>query len=430
MATSLYFHLFSTPDMERVFSAENSLLSMIAVEAALAEAQSDLGMIPAGVATAIRKVSALPIDKIALEAVDASNLAVPFVKHLTLAVSADAAKYVHYGATSQDILDNALFLQVREARDIIVKDLSALMNMTADLALAHKTTVMPARTLLQQAMPTTFGLKCAGLLDALMRHHARLNAMSFTLQNGGAAGTMAGYGAKALELNEVFAGKIGFSSALTPFHGHRDRVLDIATIFASLTITLGKWAGDIALMMQTEVGEVNEGAEAGRGGSSAMPHKRNPALSSSIIAGASQIAGLLGTITQAGLGEHERAAGAWQSEWLALPQLVKLTGMATARSLNLMQGLEVNVDKMRKNLDITLGLVYSEKIKTALLPSLGREAAHLAVEKASKEAITSGKHLRDILQNETLNHLFAPLPATGAAVDMVDNVIAKFYSLH
>jgi 3-carboxy-cis,cis-muconate cycloisomerase len=229
------------------------------------------------------------------------------------------------------------------------------------------------------------------------------------------------------------ASRLELESAL-PFHAHRDRILEVAHVLSSLALTCGKMASDIILMMQTEVGEVFEGAGVGRGGSSAMPHKRNPALSTLVVASCSQLTGLMANLYANSMGEHERAAGAWQSEWLTFPLIIKLVGSVTHRMVNLCEGLEVKPEKMKANLDITLGLVYSEKLKSALVPLIGRNEAHEAIELASKEAISKGKHLKNSLSNDILklldktqlDNIFNAENAIGDAANMVDRVLGVY----
>lgn len=443
MPTPLLYPLFSTPELEKLFSSEQTFAHMLHFEANLAEVQSDIGLINPNVAGFIRQIRPLDLEtgKIAREAAEASNLAVPFVKNLIEKVeklSPDAARYVHFGATSQDVLDTALIMQMKTAIGFIETDLAKLKAVVASLANKHKLTVMPARTLLQQAMPTTFGLKMVSFLDALMRHDTRLVQMKarfFALQLGGAAGTLAGYGTKANELTARLAMKLNLAPAL-PFHAHRDRILEAAHMLSSLALSCGKMASDIILMMQTEVGEVFEGAGEGRGGSSAMPHKRNPALSTLVVAGCGQLNGLMANLYANSFSQHERAAGAWQAEWLTFPLIVKITGAVTSRMVILLDGLEVNAEKMRTNLEITHGLVYSEKLKSALVPLLGRTEAHKIIEIASKEAISKGKHLKNTLPNEVLksldkavlDNLFDPINSIGDAVVMVERVLSEYHN--
>ncbi len=447
MPSPLLAPLFDSPAMEAVWSDDATVLAMLTFEAALATAEGEAGVIPASAVVPINAgCMMLDVDMSALaEAAGiAGNAAIPLVKMATAKVAEsdpEAAKWVHFGATSQDVMDTGLVLQLREAFKIIDADLDRGMAAAAALAKAHRDTPMAGRTWLQQALPITFGLKMAGTLDALMRHAERLDQARpriLALQFGGAAGTLASLGDKGPEVARLLAARLGLSLPDTPWHGQRDRILEAAGLMAGLVATAAKVARDVALMMQTEVGEVLEPAAPGRGGSSTMPHKRNPALSATILGAAGLAPQLLATIAAGGAGEHERFAGGWQAEWLALPELVRLTGGVLTRLAELLEGLVIKPERMRANLAATGGLIMAEAVQMALAPALGRLAAHDRIETACRRALGEGRALLDVLaadveitthaSRERLAELLDPAGYLGGAGAFVDRVLERYSS--
>ncbi len=445
MPSPLLAPLFGSPAMEAVWSDEAAVVAMLTFEEALAAAEAEAGIVPAAAAGVIAEVCArhdIDLRALANAAGLAGNTAIPLVKALTAKVGeadAEAAKWVHYGATSQDVMDTGLVLQLREAFRVIEADLGRAMAAAAALARAHRDTPMAGRTWLQQALPITFGLKMAGTLDALMRHRERLDqALPRILapQFGGAAGTLASLGGKGPEVARLLAARLSLTLPDTPWHGQRDRILEAASLMAGLVATAAKTARDVALMMQTEVGEALEPAAPGRGGSSTMPHKRNPALSATILGAAGLAPQLLATIAAGGAGEHERAAGGWQSEWLALPELARLTGGVLSRLAELLEGLEVRPERMRANLGATGGLLMAEAVQMALAPALGRLVAHDRIEAACRRAVGEGRDLLDVLtgdgeitahaSRERLAELLDPAGYLGSAGVFVDRVLARW----
>lgn len=445
MPSPLLSPLFGSPAMEAAWSERAGIAAMLAFEAALAAAEAEAGVIPATAAGPIaRACEAAAVDaaRLAEEAGLAGNTAIPLVRMLTAEVAEsdlEAAKWVHYGATSQDAMDTGLVLQLREAFKLIGADLSRAMAAAATLAKAHRDTPMAGRTWLQQALPVTFGLKAAGTLDALMRHAGRLaeaRPRLLVLQFGGAAGTLASLGDKGPAVARLLAARLGLALPDMPWHGQRDRVLEAASLMAGLVATAAKAARDVALMMQTEVGEVLEPSAPGRGGSSTMPHKRNPALSAAILGAAGLAPQLLAAVAAGGAGEHERAAGGWQAEWLALPELARLTGGAVSRLAELLEGLEVRPERMRANLQATGGLLMAEAVQMALAPALGRLAAHERIEAACRTAVAEGRALLDVLAEDAeiarhaprdrLAALLDPAGYLGAAGVFVDRVLQRY----
>jgi len=444
MPSQLLAPLFGSPAMEAVWSDEAAVVAMVAFETALAAAEAEAGIVPKAAAAAIAAAdpAALDVTALAKAAGVAGNTAIPLVKMLTALVATanpDAAKWVHYGATSQDAMDTGLVLQLREAFQVTEADLARAMAAAATLAKAHRDTPMAGRTWLQQALPITFGLKMAGTLDALMRHRDRLaeaRPRILALQFGGAAGTLASLGDTGPEVARLLSGRLNLTLPDTPWHGQRDRILEAASLMAGLVATSAKVARDVALMMQTEIGEVLEPAAPGRGGSSTMPHKRNPTLSATILGAAGLAPQLLAAIAAGGAGEHERFAGGWQSEWLALPELARLTGGVVAKLAELLEGLEVKPERMAANLAATRGLLMAEAVQMALAPDLGRLVAHDRIEAACRTAVAEGRDLIDVLAEDPqiaahagrdrLAALLDPAHYLGAAGTFVDRVLARY----
>jgi 3-carboxy-cis,cis-muconate cycloisomerase len=397
-----------SPAVLEIFSDAGTVARMLEVEAALARAEARCGVIPAAAAAVISDVcqdaqGVIELDVLADAAVSAGNLAIPFVRQLTARVASrdeGAARFVHWGATSQDIIDTALVLQLSDALGALDTDLERLGDACAMLAQRHRITPMVGRTWLQHALPTTFGLKAAGWLDALRRDLGRLDATRAqirVLQFGGAAGTLASLGASAPEVAATLADELQLELPLLPWHAHRDRMVEVGTTLGLLTGTLGKMARDISLMMQTEVSEVSEPSGPGRGGSSTMPHKRNPVGCAAVLAAAIRVPPLVATLLAGMVQEHERALGGWQAEWDTLPQLVTLAAGALRQMTEVVAGLQVDVQRMRDNLDMTRGLILGEAAMLELGGQMGRLEAHHLVELASRRALSARTTLRDAL---------------------------------
>jgi 3-carboxy-cis,cis-muconate cycloisomerase len=381
------------------------------------------------------------IDANALAAATAEsvNPAIPLVKQLTTLVAKDdpeAAQFVHWAATSQDANDTGLVLQIRQALDILEADLDVLCRGLAQLAQTHRSTPMAGRTLMQHALPTTFGVKVAGWLDAVNRHRDRLaetRARVLVLQFGGAVGTLAALHEKGLQVAEALASELQLGVPTMPWHTQRDRVAEVATVLGLCTGTLGKMARDISLHMQTEVAEVFEPAGPGRGGSSTMPHKRNPVSAAVVLSAATRVPGLVSTMLSAMVQEDERGLGDWHAEWETLPEIFRLTAGALHQLATIVPHLEVDAARMRHNLDATRGLIFAEAVTTAMAGHIGEAAAHRLLEEAIRQTRESGKHLREVLAHNhavterltsaELDRLFAPENYLGVAEELVDRVI-------
>ena len=436
--------LFRSEDIEKLFSDRACLQGMLDFEAALARAEASAGVIPSPAATAITtKCKAELFDVAALSqgAKMAGNVAIPLVKALTALVSQDdqeAAHYVHWGATSQDVIDTGTVLQLRQALRLIETDVERLIAALANLATKHRSTLVAGRTWMQQALPTTFGCKVAGWLDAMVRHRQRLlQAMQrvSVLQFGGAVGTLAALGPRGQEVAKHLADELQLDLPELPWHSHGDRFAEVATTLSLCMGTLGKIARDISLHMQTELDEVREPSGEGRGGSSTMPHKRNPVVCVTILSAAIRVPGLVSTMLTALVQEEERGLGGWHAEWETLPEIVGLTASALNRMAQIVPNLEIDIARMTRNLEITQGLIYAEAVSMALSEKMGRAEAHHLMEALSKQALSDKRHLREVsaedpkvkayLSITELDALFDPWKYLGGAEAFVDRVVAK-----
>ncbi len=436
--------LLSSPAMRAICDDSACLQHMLDFEAALARAAAAAGVIPKAAARPIGdacRAERFDLAALAEAAKRAGNLAIPLVKALTANVAqanAEAARYVHWGATSQDVIDTATMLGLRAAIDALLADLDRAIAGFARLAVAHRNTAMVARTWLQHALPMPFGLKLAEYAAALNRSRARLKtlrASSLVLQFGGAAGTLAALGDNGVAVAEQLARELKLPLPDAPWHTHRDRIAEAASALAILSGTCGKIARDVSLMMQTDVAEAFEPSGAERGGSSTMPHKRNPVAAAAALAAATMAPNLAATIFAAQVQDHERSAGAWHAEWPTLPTLQLVTSGALAAIVDIAEGLEVDAARMRKNLGATHGLIMAEAVTMALAEKIGKNDAHRLIEEASRKAVASKRHLRDVLADDKrvtahldaarLEKLFDPLVYQGTSQALIDRLLAS-----
>ena len=440
-ANDLFGGLFVPEGLRAAVSGDAWVKGMLDFEAALARAGASAGLVPADAAEAIgaaaSQVERFDPAELGLEGRNAGNPAVPLVRALTAAVEGEAAGHVHRGATSQDVIDTAATLVARRGAGLIDEELAAVAARLAALADEHRGSVMAGRTLLQQALPTTFGLKAAGWLVAVLDARGRLAAVPFAVQLGGADGTLASLGDAGPRVLAALAAELGLDEPTVPWHTDRGRVGQLGSVLALAAGTLEKVAQDIVLLAQTEVGEVAEASGGGRGGSSTLPHKRNPVGSVLAIACARRARGeasiLLGAMAQ----EHERAAGAWQAEWEAVSGALAYTGGAAASLSEALDGLEVYTERMRENLDSTGGLIMAEAVATALTEGgMGRAEAHDLVRAVSVRAAEGGRTLGDelrddaqvssLLSSEQIDQALDPAAYLGAAGAFVDRALARF----
>jgi len=442
--TGLLDPLFRAEGMREIFSDGGRLQGMLDFEAALAHAEARIGVIPKKAALAIGAAcqsNLFNVRTLGRAAVPAGNPAIPMVKALTALVAKKdkvAAGYVHWGATSQDAMDTGLVLQLRRTFDLIDRDVARLAQVLARAAKKHRKTPLAGRTWLQQAVPVTFGLKAAAALSALDRHRERLRELRprvLVIQFGGAAGTLASFGVRGLDVANALAAHLKLGNPDIPWHAHRDRIAEVATALGLLTGTLGKIAKDLSLLMQTEVGEALEPLAPGKGGSSSMPHKRNPVDAAIALAAATKVPALVSVMLSAMAQEHERGLGNWHAEWETLPEICMLCAGALDHLTQAIEGLEVDPKRMRRNLDITQGLIVAEAVSAALAPNLGREAAHALVEEASRRAVGQQIPLRDVLAKDAtvgkllsladLDRLLDPANYLGMSEQFVDRVLAS-----
>lgn len=440
--------LFSAEPVQRILSDHARVQRMLDFEAALAEAEAQIGVIPRSAVAPIKakcQAALLDLSAIAQAAASAGNLAIPMVKQLTTLVGADdekAAAYVHWGATSQDAIDTGLILQLRDALDFIEKDLTQFCEILARLAKKHRDTPVVARTWMQHAVPTLFGLQVAGWLDAMDRHRMRLQELKkrvLVLQFGGAAGTLASLGDQGLEVAKALSQELNLNLPDVPWHSHRDRMAEVATTLALCAGSLGKIARDVSLQMQTEIFEVFEPGSEGRGGSSTMPHKRNPVSAAVALAAAIRVPSLAQTMLAAMVQEHERGLGGWHAEWDALPELVQLTAGSLHHMVEGVQGLEARPDRMQQNLEQTQGLIFAEAAMMALAKHTGRDAAYQVIGSASRRAVAERSHLRAVLNGDSavtkhlsaaeIDAVFVSRSYTGAAQQFIDRVLATHQQL-
>jgi 3-carboxy-cis,cis-muconate cycloisomerase len=435
--------LFRAESMRRVLSDRGRLQGILDFEAALARAQAGAGIVSDEAAMAIAvhsRADLFDLAALSQATATAGNPAIPIINELTRLVAAVdpvAANYVHWGATSQDAMDTGLVLQLRHGLDLIEVDARQLCAALAKVAVEHRETPIAGRTWLQHAAPTTFGLKVAGWLCAVVRHLERVRAMrrrALALQFGGAVGTLAALGDDAEKPASLLAEEVGLRPAELPWHTHRDRLAEVATTLGLLVGTLGKMARDIALMTQSEVAEVAEPSVPGRGGSSSMPQKRNPVGCATVLAAATRVPALVSVLLSAMTQEHERGLGGWQAEWETLPEVLHLTFGALSQMRQIILGLQVDRERMRSNLDATHGLIYAESVSTALARAIGRAAAHEKVERACRDALAQSRPLLEVVSGDAeiaghlsaaeLRSLFDPQPHVRAAARLVDRALA------
>jgi 3-carboxy-cis,cis-muconate cycloisomerase len=439
--SSVFGGLFTTPAMRAVFADEARLQRMLDVEAALARAEAKVGLIPSEAAkeiTAKADVARFDLAAIGRGTELVGYPIVPLVKALAAACEGDAGRWVHWGATTQDIIDTALVLQLREAFELIRQDLAGTEAALTDLARRHRDTPMAGRTHAQHALPITFGFKCALWLAPLQRHSARLARLRreiAVVQFGGAVGTLASLGADGIRVMEALAAELGLATPRIAWHVGRDGLAEAAACLGLLTGSLGKIATDVALLMQAEVGEVAEPWQEGRGGSSTMPQKRNPIACEFILACAKNVRELVPVMLDAMVQDHERATGPWHAEWIALPQAFALAAGALHHARAMLEGLVVDPERMRRNLDTTRGMISAEAVMMALAPQVGREEAHHLVAAACERALANDRHLLEELQADAaitahlppqrLALLLDPRNYTGLAGAFVDRVLAQ-----
>jgi 3-carboxy-cis,cis-muconate cycloisomerase len=429
----VFARIFVPAELREATSDRAWLQAMLDAERALAGAEARAGVIPPEAAVSIAaacRAEQFDVEAIGEEGRAAGNPVEPLIRALTDAVGGDAAHYVHWGTTSQDILDTAAMLVARRAIDLILSEVDGVAAACAGLADEHRSTVMAGRTLLQQAVPTTFGLKAAGWLVAVLearRTLATVRSDRLAVQLGGAAGTLAALGDRGLEVLHVFAEELDLEEPVAPWHTNRVRVAELGAALAMTAGALAKIGLDVALLATTEVGEV---AEADGGVSSTMPQKQNPVGSALAIACARQVQAFAGVLTAALPQEHERAVGAWHSEWPALTGALAFAGGAAAAAARTLDGLTVDAERMQKNLDSSGGSVMAESASYLLAERHGRGAGYELVARAGARAKAGGRPLRDELAGDLssaeLDSVFDPETYLGSSDAFVDRALAAY----
>jgi len=428
----------------QLFGTAMRVQRMLDVEVALARAEAGAGIIPESAAVAIAAVADVrrfDLDELESGLRAAGNMAIPLVKALTASVAATderASHFVHWGATSQDIIDTGLVLQLRQAVPIVVRELRRAAAAAARHAQQHARTTMAGRTWLQQATPITFGLKAAGWLDALSRVTAGVETAlrgAAVLQFGGASGTLAALGADGLNVSSRLGTLLELPVPPAPWHAHRDRLAALACALGVACGTMGKIARDLSLLGQTEVQEVIEAARMS-GGSSTMPHKRNPVRASRIVSSALRAPGLVATMLSAMPQEHERGLGGWQAETDVLPELVIVSATAAAATAGVLEDLEVRPEAMASDLAVTRGLTMAESVTMALAAHIGKSEAHRLVERAAAQVSDRGTAFADALaadpdvtrhlDRQAIEDALVPEDYLGVSAQFIGRVLAAY----
>lgn len=434
--------MLSTDSVGAATSDSAWLQAMLDFEAALAATEAEVGLVPGSAAQEIAaacQASLFDADALGSAARDSANPVVALVASLRKQVPESAASWVHWGATSQDALDTAFALVVKRSGALVLSELGEAISSAASLAVAHRGTIEPGRTLLQQALPVTFGLKAAGWLVGLLRSGERLAAVldsRMCLQLGGAAGTLASLGERAVFVHSRMAERLGLTEPALPWHTDRSSVAELGCALAVVSGAAAKAALDIELLAQTEVGEVAEAAGAARGGSSTLPQKQNPVAAVAVRACAHRAAGLASVLLFGMEQEHERAAGAWQAEWKTVTDLLRCASGAAGGIGTALRTLEVDATRMLQNLDLTGGALMSERISLRLSPALGRAGAQEAVRMAALQAQAPGTTMRQAIEAlpevaaelgaEELDELFDPSGYLGASGRFVDRAVELY----
>jgi len=439
---SLIFRdIFSTGPMRRIFSDEARVQYYLDVEAALARVQARLGIIPHEAADEIgRHCQADQFDYATLKTQTEriGYPVLPVVQQLVALCRGGYGEWCHWGATTQDITDTATVLQIRDALSLVEQDLQAIAASLAGLAKRYRDTPMAGRSNLQQAVPITFGYKMAVLLAGFQRHLARLGELRPRVlvgEFGGAAGNLSSLGADGLIVQAALMAELGLGQPEIAWHTMRDRIAEVGCFLGLVTGTLGKISMDVKLMMQTEVEEVYEPFADGRGSSSTMPQKRNPISSNYIHACTAMVRQHVAALLDAMVEDHERATGPWEIEWIAVPEIFLLSAGALAQTRVLLGGLQVDAERMRKNLDLTRGLIVSEAVMMRLGPALGRQRAHDLVYDICRQVIATRRPFVDLLAEhdeitphvarDELARLVDPANYLGLCGEMVDRVLAE-----
>ncbi|MEO5582716.1 MAG: adenylosuccinate lyase family protein [Saprospiraceae bacterium] len=436
---SLYSKTFYNDEFESLVGDRQFVQYMLQVESDLARSQAKYKIIPDTAAQIIAdccQIQFIDLEKLISEIHLGGNAAIPLVQQLTRIVKNnhfESSKYIHLGATSQDIIDTATILQIKDCLIWFEQKLNRLQDVLIELTKQHRNTLMIGRTLLQYARPITFGLKSSSWLQSIVHTQQRIRECKtrvLKIQLFGAVGSGNVYLPK--EVVEDVSISLGIAHGF-PWHSIRDNIAEWASTLGILNGSLGKIAKDISLLMQSEDGEVSEGSSEGKGVSSVMPHKRNPVTCALIIANSIRTPHLVASILSSMTQEHERSTGLWHAEWEVLTQLISLTAGSLSHTLDLIENLEVHEEKMTINLEMTKGLIYAEQVSNALTATLGRMQANDVVQKACKLAIKKNKSLKEVLtelypdlfSDAILDELFNPVNSLGNSLDLIDLIVAR-----
>lgn len=436
-----YRDMFGTPEMRNIFSDQVRIQKWLVTEVALANAQYEHDIIPKDAALKIAdaaKMDNIDVEEMKKEFDKVGFPILPFVHQLTKACDSDTARWVHYGATTQDILDTGTVLQMKEALPLIENDLESIIQALVKISKEHRHTVMAGRTFQQHAAPITLGYKTAIWLDELLRHKERLEQLKPRLlvgQCAGAVGTFATLGNKGMEVQETMMQELGLHAPEITWQVARDRWGELVSWFSLVAATLGKIANEIAILMRTEIGELSEPFETGRGASSTLPQKRNPIECEPIIAIAHKMRELASSQHTAMIQEHERGVGQMHLEWMVIPEAFVLMSGSLFHTKNILCGLHVDKEQMRKNLEMGGGLLMSEAVMMGLAPKIGKKKAHdLVYEIAGnayvknitlKDALNKDEQVSSLLTSSEIDDLLDPVNYTGTASNMIDKVLAK-----
>jgi 3-carboxy-cis,cis-muconate cycloisomerase len=440
----IFRHIFSTEPMRRIFSDEARVQYYLEIESALAVVQARLGIIPQEAADEIVRhcrVEEFDFARLKESTERIGYPVLPVVQQLVARCRDGLGEWCHWGATTQDITDTASVLQIRDALVLVEEDLNAIADSLATLAERHRATPMVGRSNLQHAVPITFGYKMAVLLAGFHRHQQRLGELRRRVlvgEFGGAAGNLSSLGTRGLDVQRALVIELGLAQPDIAWHTMRDRIAEVGCFLGLVTGTLGKISMDVKLMMQTEVEEVFEPFAEGRGSSSTMPQKRNPISSNYIHACTAMVRQHVAALLEAMVEDHERSTGPWEIEWIAVPEIFLLSAGALAHTRTLVAGLEVNPANMRRNLELTQGLLMSEAVMMALGPTLGRQRAHDRVYEICRQSLASGRSFLDLLRGDEeistslsenqLAQLTDPTTYLGLSAEMVDRVLAAHRS--
>jgi 3-carboxy-cis,cis-muconate cycloisomerase len=439
--SAIFRDIFSTPEMRAVFSDERRTSYYLEIEAALARVQGRLGIVPKEAAREIERQCRIENIDFARLKQQTERIGYPILGVVQQIVSLCAdglGEWCHWGATTQDITDTAAIMQVRAALDLVEKDMEAIAAALAELSRRYRDTPMAGRSNLQQAVPLTFGFKTAALLAAMQRHRERLAQLRPRVlvgEFGGAVGTLASLGGDGLKVQAALMAELGLGQPEIAWHTVRDCIGEVACFLGLLTGTLGKISMDVKLLMQTEVAEVYEPFHEARGSSSTMPQKRNPISCLYIHSTVALVRQHVAALLEAAVADHERSTGPWEIEWIALPEIFLLASGALAQTRLLVAGLEVDVARMRANLDLTKGMIVSEAVMMGLGPHLGRQRAHDLVYDICRKVAASGEPLVELLAREReiakyltraeLERMCDPAGYLGLAGEMVDKVLSR-----